>query len=82
MRPTRRWGTLFGIDREDRAMDGWLDPGEDASGAQGVELGANLCPACGMVAAVATSRYCGRHIAELRAQWWAFRSLRLGSRAA
>ena len=62
-------------------MDGWTDRGNDASGARGVP-GANMCPACGTVAPVATSRYCARHIAELRAQWWAFRALRLASRAA
>jgi hypothetical protein len=63
-------------------MDGWLDRGNDASCAQGAEPGANLCPGCGDVAAVATSRYCGRHITELRAQWWVLRALRLPHRAA
>jgi hypothetical protein len=63
-------------------MDGWLDRGNGASGVQKAEAGANLCPACGTVARVATSRYCARHIADLRAQWSALRALRLRHRAA
>lgn len=63
-------------------MDGWLDPGDGASSARGAEPGANLCPGCGAVASVATSRYCGRHIAELRAQWQTLRAPRLPHRAA
>jgi hypothetical protein len=63
-------------------MDGWLNRGNDASVAHGAEPGANLCPGCGDVAAVATSRYCGRHIAELRAQWWAIRAMHPSHRAA
>jgi hypothetical protein len=63
-------------------MNGRLDRGNDDSTAQGAEPGASLCPGCGAVASVATSRYCRRHIAELRAQWWATRALRLPDRAA
>jgi hypothetical protein len=63
-------------------MDGWLDRGNEASGLQREEPGANMCPGCGTVARVATSRYCARHIAELRAQWWMVRALRLPRRAA
>jgi len=61
-------------------MDGRLDRGDDASAAQGAAV--VRCPACGPVAGTDTSRYCARHIAELRARWWAIRALRLASRAA
>ena len=32
------------------------------------------CPACGPLAASATSRYCERHLRQLRADWLAARS--------
>jgi hypothetical protein len=33
----------------------------------------NSCPVCGPVAARATSRYCPKHLAELRVSWLAIR---------
>ena len=63
-------------------MDGWPNRGSGASDARKAEAGANLCPACGNVARAATSRYCARHMADLRAQWWALRALRVAQRAA
>jgi hypothetical protein len=61
-------------------MNGSPARGDEASGVHGVA--GPLCPACGPVAGKDTSRYCARHIAELRAQWRAICALRLGSRAA
>ena len=61
-------------------MNGSPARGDEASGTRGVA--GQLCPACGPVAATDTSRYCARHIAELRARCWAIRALRLASRAA
>jgi len=61
-------------------MDGWRERGSDASTVD--ESAAGQCPACGPVAAAVTSRYCARHLAELRARWGAIRAPSLPARAA
>ena len=55
-------------------MDGRGDRGVEAPVVHGVPIG--CCPACGPVAGAETSRYCARHIAELRARWRAMCALR------
>jgi len=55
-------------------MDGRGDRVNEAPVVHGVVIG--CCPACGPVAGTDTSRYCARHIAELRARWRALRALR------
>jgi hypothetical protein len=55
-------------------MDGRRDRDGEVPVVLGVAIG--YCPACGPVGGTETSRYCARHIAELRARWRAMCALR------
>jgi hypothetical protein len=61
-------------------MDGETERGDGAPAVEGEAVG--QCPACGPVSASATSRYCARHLAELRARWWVIRARKMAFRAA
>ena len=45
-------------------------PSEPAAARAALEIG---CPACGPLPATATSRYCARHLRQMRAAWLARR---------